>query len=120
MNSKVKPVYPKQTLSISAEFRERLNDVKVRGVNDEDEWLIAASDFDVDTSNVQTSWTSHHEGKARDKTEDICTINVPQPLINYKSSAIELQYHLMKIAVEYTIYLNPGQMAVGCSDQPLH
>ena len=26
----------------------------------------------------------------------------------------------MKIAVEYTQHLNPGQIAVGCSDQPLY
>ena len=26
----------------------------------------------------------------------------------------------MKLAVEYTQYLNPGQIAIGCSDQPLY
>ena len=26
----------------------------------------------------------------------------------------------MKTSIEYTQYLNPGQIAVGCSDQPLY
>ena len=78
---------------------------------------MAASNFDLDTTNDLTSWTSHQKGKARDKAEDICTINVAQPLINYKSSAIELQYHLMMIAVN--IHFS-SQIAVGCPDQPLY
>ena len=61
----------------------------------------------------------HIKGKARDQSENINTINVPLPLIDYKSSTIELQFHLMKIA-EYTQYLNPGLVAVGFSDQPLY
>ena len=66
------------------------------------------------------SWTGYHEEKIRDKSDKITTTNVSLPLTNYKSSAIELQYHLMHMAVEYTQYLNPGQIAVGCSDQPLY
>ena len=42
------------------------------------------------------------------------------PLIDYKSSTVELQHHLMKLTVEYTQYLNPGQIDVGCSDQALY
>ena len=44
---------------------------------------------------------------------------MPLPLIDYKSSAVELQYHL-KTANEYTQYLNPGQTAVVCSGLPLY
>ena len=34
-------------------------------------------------------------------------------------NTLELQYHVMKIAMEYTKYLNPGQVTVGVSDQPV-
>ena len=104
-------------MSIDDEFRKHLDEVKLRGLRDEDEWLDAA--VEEGSLNEPTSWTSHHEAKACDK-ENICTINVPEPLLNYKSSAIELQYHLMKTAVEYTQFLNPGQIAVGRSDLPLY
>ena len=90
-------------------------------LNNEEAWLIKASQVIEDTATVlPVSWTAHHEDKAWDQSENINTINVPLPLIDYKSSTIELQFHLMKIAVEYTQYLNPGQVAVGCSDQPLY
>ena len=39
----------------------------------------------------------------RDISDDI----VPMPVIHAKSNTIDLQYHLMKTAVEYTQYLNP-------------
>ena len=78
-------------------------------LNNEEAWLIEASQVIEYTATVlSVSWTVHHEGKARDQSENINTINVPLPLIDYKSSTIELQFHLMKIAVEYTQYLNPG------------
>ena len=64
------------------------------------------------------SWTAHHASKSRDMSENIYTINVPLSLIDYKSSAIELQYHIMNIAVEYTKYLNSSKIDVGCSNQP--
>ena len=66
------------------------------------------------------SWTAYHKSKSQDRSSNIPTVNVLLPLIDYKSSAIELQHHLMKISVAYTTYLNPGQIAVGCSDLPLY
>ena len=61
-----------------------------------------------------------HEKQSRDKTGNILTINIPLSLIHYKSSSVELQYHLMKVAVSYTKYLNPGQVAVGAPDLHLY
>ena len=42
------------------------------------------------------------------------------PLIHYKPSSVELQYHLMKIVVDYTKYLNSGQVTAGVSYLPLY
>ena len=113
--------YPLQTVNTSDSIESDLEKMKHDQLNNEEAWLIEASQVIEDTATVlPVSWTAHHEGKARDQSENINTINVPLPLIDYKSSTIELQFHLMKIAVEYTQYLNPGQVAVGCSDQPLY
>ena len=113
--------YPLQTVNTSDSIESDLEKMKHDQLNNEEAWLIEASQVIEDTATVlPVSLTAHHEGKARDQSENINTINVPLPLIDYKSSTIELQFHLMKIAVEYTQYLNPGQVAVGCSDQPLY
>ena len=85
-------------------------------MTNEDKWLTS---FDDDVSE-STSWTGYHEKQSRDKTGDILTINVPLPLIHHKSSSVELQYHLMKVVVDYTKYLNPGQVSVEVSDLPLY
>ena len=55
-----------------------------------------------------TSCAGYAEKQSRDKTGNVLTINVSLPLIHYKSSSVELQYHSMKVAVDYTKYLNPG------------
>ena len=55
-----------------------------------------------------TSCAGYAEKQSRDKTGNVLTINVSLPLIHYKSSSVELQYHSMKVAVDYTEYLNPG------------
>ena len=92
-------------------------------LSEEGEWLASAqSIFNEDENEIvdQVSWTAYHQSKSRDCGSNIPTVNVLLPLIDYKSSAIELQHHLMKISVAYTNYLNPGQVAVGCSDLPLY
>ena len=55
------------------------------------------------------SWTAHHASKSRDVSEN--------SLIDYKSRASELQYHIMNIAVEYTKYLNSSKIDVGCPNK---
>ena len=67
-----------------------------------------------------TPWTGYHEKQSRDKTGNILDINSSLLLIHYKSSSVKLQYHLMKVGVDYTKYLNPGQVVVGVSDVPLY
>ena len=67
------------------------------------------------------SWVSHHTGKHRDTSDQIKTIVGRLPLIDHYSNDIDLQAHLMKIAMDYTLYLNLHQgRAIGCSDQPLY
>ena len=89
-----------------------LDKLKLWELTNEDKWLTSFYD-DV---TEQTSWTSYHEKQSQDKTGNILTINVPLPWIHHKSSSAELQYHLMKVPVNYKKYLNPGQVAVGVSD----
>ena len=119
IKGKVNATYAVETVSIPDAFREDLDTITHHELKNEDNWLeVACGDVEEGSLTQPTSWTAHHKSKACDRSENISTINVPLPLINYKSSAIELQYHLMKIAVEYTQH--PGQIAVGCSDQPLY
>ena len=82
-------------------------------MKEEVKWLELAAGEDDMSNDLPVSWTAYHQSKARDQTAKTPTINVPLPVIDYKSSTIELQYHLMKVAVEYTQYLNPGQIPVG-------
>ena len=81
-----------------------------------EKWLTSF----YDDLSEPTSWTSYHEKQSRDKAGNILTINTPLPLIHYQSNSLELQYHLMKVSVDYTKYLNTGQVAVGVSDLPLY
>ena len=66
------------------------------------------------------SWTLFHIERKRDIHQDNSTINVSLPLIDHKSNTVETQMHLMNNAMKYTEFLNPGQTAVGVSDQPLY
>ena len=66
------------------------------------------------------SWTGFHESRNRDKSDNDITINAILPVLDHVSHSQELQFHLMKTTVTYTRYLNPDQIAVGCSDQPLY
>ena len=119
-----KAFYPLQTVNVKS-FEEDLEQMKLAQLSNEDDWLKEAAQVMRDTplpsaTEPLVSWTAYHENKARDKSENITTINVPLPLIDRKSNEIELQFHIMKMAVDYTKYLIPEQVAVGCSDQPLY
>ena len=117
INDKLEFHYCVETVNVPEKFSKcNLDKLKLCELTNEDKWLTSFYD-DV---SEPTSWTGYHEKQSRDKTGNILTINVPLPLIHYKSSFIELQYHLMKKAVDYTKYLNPGQVAVGVSDLPLY
>ena len=73
-------------------------------LTNEDKWLTSF----YDNMSEPTLWAGYAEKQSRDKTGNMLTINVSSPLIHYKSSSVELQYHSMKVAVDYTKYLNPG------------
>ena len=117
INDKLEFYYCVETVNIPEKFSKcNLDKLKLCELTNVDKWLTSFYD-DV---SEPTSWAGYHEKQFRDKTGNILTINVPLPLIHYKSSSVELQYHLIKVAVDYTKYLNPGQVAVGVSDLPLY
>ena len=76
-----------------------------RELGEENQWLASAVkginrvDHSID---IPISWTEYHTSQSRDKSDDTVTINVLMPVIYAKSNIIDLQYHLMKTAVEYT------------------
>ena len=106
----------------SVDLEDNLKKELETQLNEETKWLVNAIECMREEANEvkYASWTSFHTSKNRNKSENIPTIHVNLPLLDYKSSEIELQYHLMATAVKYTRFLNPGQVAVGCSDQPLY
>ena len=115
--------YPIQTVNVLDSKEQEFKELEKNELSEENEWLESTQQIfegEVNEDSDQVSWTAFHQNKARDSGSMIPTVNVPLPLIDYKSSAIELQYHLMQITVEYTNYINPGQIAVGCSDQHLY
>ena len=116
INDKLEFHYCVETVNVPEKFSKcNLDKLKLCELTNEDKWLTSFCDV-----SEPTSWTGYHEKQSRDKTGNILTINVPLPLIHYKSSSVELQYHLMRVVVDYTKYLNPGQVAVGVSDLPLY
>ena len=66
------------------------------------------------------SWTAYHAAQKRDQSPNIPTTNSALPIIDHVSHSRDLQFHIMNIAQDYTAYLNPGQITVGCADQPLY
>ena len=106
-----------ETVNVPEKFSKcNLDKLKLCELTNESKWLTS---FNDDVSEP-TSWTVYHGKQSRDKTGNILTINVPLSLIHYKSSSVELQYHLMTLAVNYAKHLNPGQVVVGVSDLPLY
>lgn len=75
-----------------------------------------ASGVDVSTS----SWTAYHAQKNRDSSSMPSTIIVSLPVTDHVVSDINFQYQNLNIARRYTIYVNPGQTTVACSDEPLY
>ena len=100
LTRKVNAIYPPRTVCFEDGYREALDALTLCELSNENEWL-------EHWLTNPTPWTNHYGPKARDNSENIFTINVLLPSINYKPSTAELQYHLMKTAVEYTQYLNP-------------
>ena len=98
--------------TVQEEFKKQLSE--------EDQWLKHSVQCIGYGNESLSSWTAFHSHKNRDMSMNFKTINSVLPLIDYKSNTIELQYDIMATAVDYTKYLNPGQIAVGCSDQPLY
>ena len=111
--------YPKENVEIPLNFYDDLK----KQTAEEIKWAkIVASNIQPDSTeaNPSVSWTSHHSKENRDKSDKCHTINSSLPLIDHLSHDINFQSHIMKIAMDYTNFLNPGQRTIGCSDCPLY
>ena len=96
--------------------------------NTEQNWLLLVSmrlslNAESHSSTHETdriSWSAYHIDKNRHVSEIIPAINASLPVLDNYSNDVHFQCHVMEMAMEYTDYINPGQTAVGCSDQPLY
>ena len=111
-------VYP--ILTINNIYEEHFDKLKLEHLNEENIWLEKSAEAVGNDDVEPLSWTSFHSKEERDKFEDNTTINVLLPLINHKSNTVDTQMHVMMTAMDYTQYLNPGQITVGVADQPLY
>ena len=113
--------YPIQLINIPDKFENDLEQSFKDGISQEVEFLNVVGSQINELSTDNTSWVSHHVGKARDRSNYNKTIVGRLPLIDHVSNDIHLQAHIMKISIDSTKYLNVGQRkAIGCSDQPLY
>ena len=86
------------------------------GKNKKLAWLEIVSE--ANNSNCNT-WSKFHSNLKSQKCNPI-GINALMPLINEKVSSIKSQYHCMKIIRDTTNYINPDQIPVDVSDQPVY
>ena len=96
-----------------------------KGIQDENMWLSTVCQYLKNNPSENQaikplSWTAYHEIKKRDQGLNNKTTIVIFPVLTETTHTIEVQYHLMNIAVSYTQYLNPSQTAIGSSDLPLY
>ena len=68
---------------------------------------------------VPLSWTAHHSKKSRRLSDQKQAVNCMLPVIDQVFHDKSMQHHLMTMNLYCTQYLNPGQTAVTCGDQPL-
>ena len=64
-------------------------------------------------------WSKFHSVNSEFKQSKSIDINAMMPLINEKVSSIKSQYHCMKIIRDTIGFLNPNQIPVDVSDQPI-
>ena len=54
------------------------------------------------------SWTSHHARLQRSDSSTLPTINTILPVVDHVSNDVDFHLHIMKLAMEYMNYINPG------------
>ena len=88
-------------------------------------WSVASLGNDNslrDSIPLQTkvSWVSYNIRMERDKSTKVRTNNACLPVIDHPSNDIDFQVKVMKMNIDFTNFINPSQVPVGCSDQPLY
>ena len=82
-------------------------------ISDEVAWLKTAN-----TTNVWTAWAWQHSQRSHHtRKRDISGVLL---LIDAPLHTLDRQYHCMKIVEKATQLLNPGQIFVNESDQPVY
>ena len=113
--------YPEEKTEIPQKLYDDLEYCLSKGTKEELKWTkIVASKMQTEVTDSSVAWTSHHSKESRDKSDKSRTINSILPIIDNVSHDVHFQSHIMKVATDYTNYLNPGQRTIGCSDCPLY
>ena len=73
----------------------------------------ATMDGELSKSVQQTIlWTAHHASMQRSDSSTLPTIKTILPVVDHVSNDIDFQFHVMKLAMEYMNYINPGHTTV--------
>ena len=90
------------------------NTIYLEGILEETAWLEKVS-----SSSVFDSWSKHHSQMNRFSVL-VPGVNAILPLIPEPVHTLNMQYHCMKIIMQTVNFLNPGQIPVDVSDQPVY
>ena len=90
------------------------NTIYLEGILEETAWLEKVS-----SSSVFDSWSKHHSQMNRFSVL-VPGVNAIPPLIPEPVHTLIMQYHCMKIIMQTVNFLNPGQIPVDVSDQPVY
>ena len=90
------------------------NTIYLEGILEETAWLEKVS-----PSSVFDSWSKHHSQMNRFSVL-VPGVNAILPLIPEPVHTLNMQYHCMKIIMQTVNFLNPGQIPVDVSDQPVY
>ena len=105
-------LYPNPKRSVTCP--DSPDSIYTQGVEDELQWLQNSNQSD----DIWVPWARHHSSKERSKVrpQDISAI---LPLIDAPVHTLDTQYHCMDIVDKTVKKLNPGQICVDESDQPV-
>ena len=90
------------------------NTIYLEGILEETAWLEKVS-----SSSVFDSWSKHHS-QMNHFSVLVPGVIAILPLIPEPVHTLNMQYHCMKIIMQTVNFLNPGQIPVDVSDQPVY
>ena len=84
---------------------------------EEKKWMDAVLQSEL---NKPKCWSSYHARQKRSQVPSPCN-NAIFPLLKDVVHTMDMQHHLISLAIVYTEHLNPKQVtAVDCSDEPIY